>query len=185
MFNHETIKRALALADKTHAGVQRKYSGEPYVEHPKTVARIVVDTYKEFHEEAPVEIVAAALLHDVLEDTDTPIDEIVSVGQDEKEGRTILRLVLALTDMKALKGSRKWRKEASLIRLAEAGPEVALVKLADRLHNAGDMAATNPEFFRKKYAAESIRLVDVLEKANPIYISRLSFLGDQIRAIVE
>ncbi len=186
MFEYnETVKRALALAEKAHEGVTRKFSDTPYVEHPKKVAQIVTEVYAEFDAAAPTPLVAAALLHDVLEDTDTPIQDIVEVGLDEEQGLEILELVLDLTDNKDLKGTRRWRKEASLLRLAKAGPQVALVKLADRLHNVGDMATQNPDFFKKKYAPESLRLIDVLEKANAINLNMLKHLGDKIRAIVD
>ncbi len=186
MFEYnKTVQKALALAEKAHAGQVRKFTGTPYVEHPKRVAQIVRDLYAEFDAAAPTPLVAAALLHDVLEDTDTPIEEIVAVGIDEDQGREILGLVLNLTDDKSLKGSRKWRKEASLMRLASAGLEVALIKFADRLDNVGDMSKQNPDFFKKKYASESIRLVEVLEAANAIQVKMLQHLGDQIREVVE
>jgi len=65
--NNETVRRALALAEKAHEGQERKFDGTPYIEHPKRVATRVIEAYAHIGSFAPNPLVAAALLHDTLE----------------------------------------------------------------------------------------------------------------------
>ena len=67
------IKKAQSFANNAHEGQVRKYGGEPYIDHPIRVAMLLIEFIPNISEE----MVAAALLHDVLEDTDTTLDDLI------------------------------------------------------------------------------------------------------------
>ena len=108
----ETIIKATAFATTAHAGQVRKYVGEPYVEHPKRVAARVARA-QGLSEAA----VVAALLHDVVEDTDTSLADI-----ERAFGLEVATLVDALTDKYSPEDypalNRKQRKALEAERLA-------------------------------------------------------------------
>jgi (p)ppGpp synthase/HD superfamily hydrolase len=81
------IARARYFAAKKHLGQTRKYTGEPYIVHPVAVAERVRASG------GTPNMIAAALLHDVLEDTDATVDEIESITN-----REVAMLVIELTD---------------------------------------------------------------------------------------
>lgn len=107
-------QRAELYAKEKHGLQKRKISGEPYVNHPIRVRDIV----KEFTQDEIV--LCAALLHDVLEDTDTTYDDIM-----EEFGCGVANMVSCLTSDKPM---------------CLMSSECLLVKLADRLDNVGDLS---------------------------------------------
>ena len=127
--DEDLIRHAYVFAANRHQGQIRR-SGEPYFTHPLTVAWILADM--ELDEEA----VAAGLLHDLLEDTDTTAEEI-----EDEFGPEVARLVAALTkmaDFESSYSSREANEAENFRRLLLASMDdvrVILVKLADRLHN--------------------------------------------------
>ena len=124
----ERYARALAIAARAHHGQLRKGTDVPYVTHPVHVARIL-DLHG-FSED----LVLAGLLHDVLEDTDVPEDEIA-----RQVGAEVAKLVRAVTEKKSEGGAeRPWevRKDEQLAHLASATADVLALKAADALHNA-------------------------------------------------
>jgi GTP pyrophosphokinase len=134
----EFIRSAYEFAAKAHAG-QLRASGEPYLEHPLNVGLILV----EFHLDAAS--IAAALLHDVVEDCDVSLDEIAALF-----GSDVSKLVDGVTKLKRLasrseEGEIDSRTQAENLRkLLMATAEdlrVVLIKLADRLHNMRTLGA--------------------------------------------
>ena len=121
------LLRVYEYAQKAHAGQVRE-SGEPYFTHPCQVATILLDM------EMDTATIAAGLLHDVVEDTDTAIEQV-----RELFGPEIALIVDGLTKMgKVEYQSREERKAESIRKMLLAMSEdirVILVKLADRLHN--------------------------------------------------
>ena len=121
------LNRAYVYAMKAH-GEQRRASGDPYFSHPLEVAAILTDL------KLDDATIAAALLHDTIEDTDATRAEI-----DSLFGHDIGRLVEGLTKLKKLDLVTKEAKQAENLRkllLAIADDvRVLLIKLADRLHN--------------------------------------------------
>ncbi len=121
------LLRVYEYAQKAHAGQVRE-SGEPYFTHPCQVATILLDM------EMDTATIAAGLLHDVVEDTDTVIEQV-----RELFGPEIALIVDGLTKMgKVEYQSREERKAESIRKMLLAMSEdirVILVKLADRLHN--------------------------------------------------
>jgi GTP pyrophosphokinase len=121
------IDRAYIYSARVHAG-QVRLSGEPYLSHPLEVAAILADM------KLDVESIAAALLHDVIEDTHATKEEILSMF-----GPGIAHIVSGVTKLSKLEATDKVVQQAESLRrmiLAMADDiRVVLIKLADRLHN--------------------------------------------------
>lgn len=150
-------QRALAFATMKHGEIdqRRKYTNEPYIEHPKAVAEIVRSVS---HTE---EMIAAALLHDTVEDTNATLQEI-----DDEFGAVVAELVEMLTDVsKPEDGNRKVRKSLDRRHSARAIPAAKTIKLADLIHNSQSICEHDPEFARI-YMAEKQLLLDVLKAGN-------------------
>lgn len=158
------VGRALNLATQAHNGTSRKYgSNEPYVNH---VIRVAFDVSRYNNTQTPHDImVSAALLHDVLEDTDTPPENIKQTA-----GPDVLRIVQELTNPSHLPENknkpRAERKRIDREHLKVASREAKLIKLADRLDNLRDVHQ-GPKDFQTKYAQESQLLLDVLKNTHP------------------
>ena len=140
--NYFTVLKALVYATYKHRGQKRKCSGKPYITHPIAVAKIVYRSTV-----STTESVTAALLHDVVEDTDTTTLDIYHMF-----GSEVATIVDRLTDPE-MEGNRKTRKDASRKRIAKSGDIVQTIKLADMLHNLSDVNAL-PSKFAKLYKAE-------------------------------
>ncbi|HEX5984235.1 MAG TPA: HD domain-containing protein [Solirubrobacterales bacterium] len=125
------VKAALEKARTAHAGQVRNGSGGmPYVDHPITVAaRLEELGYRD-------EVLAAALLHDVVEDSETTLDELRVGFGDEVAG-----LVGALTDDESIESYRE-RKAEHRERVAAAEEEALAIYAADKLTNSSTLAAT-------------------------------------------
>lgn len=148
------IDKAKHFAFKHHQGQDRKYNGMPYISHPERVARKIST-----HPFAGDNLIAAAWLHDTIEDC-----EYVSADTIEQEfGEHIARIVIELTNTsKCLTHlSRSERKELDRCRLEYASQSAKLIKLADRIDNLHDMRLA-PEKFAKLYRKESLLLLGVL-----------------------
>jgi (p)ppGpp synthase/HD superfamily hydrolase len=120
-------RRALDYATEHHAGQRRDTDGAPYVMHPVEVASLLYDSGYPDH------VVAAGVLHDVLEDTDAERAEIESGFGPEVAG-----LVTALTEDDSIEDSRE-RKAALRLQVARAGDEAAAVFAADKVSKAREM----------------------------------------------
>jgi len=124
------VRSALEEARSDHAGQVRNGSGGmPYVEHPMTVAaRLEEQGYRD-------EVLAAALLHDVIEDSDATLD-----GLREKFGEEVAGLVGALTDDESIDSYRE-RKAEHRERVAAAAGEALAIYGADKLTNVVTLRA--------------------------------------------
>ena len=138
----DIITRAYHLAKQAHGGV-RRLSGEPYIMHPLSVARIVVREIG-----LGSTSICAALLHDVVEDTEYTAEDIA-----HQFGPKIASIVVGLTKIsggvfvdQAVKQAENVRK---LLLTMSDDIRVMLIKLADRLHNMRTLAAQRPEKQRK------------------------------------
>ena len=145
--NEALLNRAYVYAMKAH-GDQRRASGDPYFSHPIEVAAILTDL------KLDDATIAAALLHDTIEDTEATRAEI-----DSLFGPNIGRLVEGLTKLKKLDLVTKEAKQAENLRkllLAVADDvRVLLIKLADRLHNMRTLHWM-PEASRQRVAQETL-----------------------------
>ncbi len=152
---HELVLKAYQAADKLHEG-QKRTSGEPYVQHCLAVASILA----ELSLDAPT--IAAGLLHDVLEDTPYPREQM------EKEfGKEVLSLVEGVTKLGQFDNlntqvARTYddRELESLRKMFLAmvdDPRVILIKLADRLHNMRTLGVL-PEDRQQRIARETLEI---------------------------
>src|ERR1700732_5010199 len=145
--DEDLLNRAYVYAMKAH-GEQKRASGDPYISHPLEVAAILTE------HKLDDATIAAALLHDTIEDTETTRTEI-----DQLFGKDIGRLVEGLTKLKRLDlVSREATQAENLRKLLLAIAEdvrVLLVKLADRLHNMRTLDHMPPEA-RRRSAEETI-----------------------------
>src|SRR6202162_2743384 len=121
------LERAFAFAARAHEGQQRR-SGEPFIEHPFAVARVLAELHLD------EETLAAALLHDVVEDTGTDADQLRAEFGDE-----VAKLVDGVTKLTRIQFQSREQAEAEnyrkmIVAMAQ-DPRVILIKLADRLHN--------------------------------------------------
>lgn len=155
--DHSIIERAYLKAETAHAGQMRK-SGEPYFTHCVAVANILAEM------KLDAEAISAALLHDIIEDTDITYDDIQA-----EFGKTIADLVQGVTKLTKLpisidkegngKRSRDTDRELEYIRkmLLTLGDDVrvVLIKLADRLHNMRTLGYMRPDR-QKQIARETM-----------------------------
>ncbi|MCL6423497.1 bifunctional (p)ppGpp synthetase/guanosine-3',5'-bis(diphosphate) 3'-pyrophosphohydrolase [Brachybacterium sp. JHP9] len=120
------LERAYAVAEKAHRGQMRK-SGDPYITHPVSVATILAELG------SPVEVLAAALLHDTVEDTDYSLDQLRSDFGDE-----VAVMVDGVTKLDKVTYGEAAQAETvrKMIVAMSRDIRVLLIKLADRLHNA-------------------------------------------------
>ncbi|MEX6634486.1 RelA/SpoT family protein [Hyphococcus lacteus] len=125
--NEDLLNRAYVYAMKAHGG-QTRASGDPYFSHPLAVAAILTEL------RADPATVATALLHDVVEDTDSTIEDIRKLFGDE-----IAQLVDGVTKVSQIELKQEASKQAEnfrkLVMAMAEDVRVLLVKLADRLHN--------------------------------------------------
>ena len=141
----DLIERALAFASEMHTG-QRRKSGDPYIEHPVAAATYLADLALD----APT--IAAALLHDVVEDCGVPVLELESRFGDDVarlvDGVTKLTRLDLMADAPTPRVSTGDEGQAeSLRKMLVAMAEdirVVLIKLADRLHNMRTLGALSP-----------------------------------------
>lgn len=157
-----TVERAKVFATAAHAAVgqTRKYTGEPYVVHPLEVAALVESIG------GTEAMIAAALLHDVLEDTAVTVDVL-----EEQFGSEVADLVLWLTDVsKPEDGNRSTRKALDRQHSAAAPAAAQTVKVADLISNTRSIVAHDPGF-AKVYIEEKRLLLDVLTGADPTLLT--------------
>jgi GTP pyrophosphokinase len=125
--DRDLLRRAFAFAAHAHAGQQRR-SGEDFINHPWGAAKICAELHLD------EQTIAAALLHDVVEDTDTDIKEVRAEFGDE-----IAQLVEGVTKLTRIQFQSREQAEAEnyrkmIVAMAQ-DVRVILIKLADRLHN--------------------------------------------------
>jgi len=151
------VSKAFAFAAEKHLGQQRKYVRQPYITHPVDVAFTLV----QYGYDKP-EMLAAALLHDVIEDCDVTHAEL-----DERFGREVADLVVELTQPDKLdavlnKKNRAERHQAHIAKLKTISLNAKIIKAADRLCNLQDSPVlANSEcinFIKNKYLDKSINV---------------------------
>ena len=149
------LEFVIRFALEAHAGQTRKYTGMPYITHPLAVMEIVSSVPHS------TEMLAAAVLHDTVEDTDVTIKQISS-----HFGKTVAEMVKQLTDIsKPEDGNRATRKEIDRMHLKDAWPDVKTIKLADLIHNSESIFEHDKEF-AKIYMKEKELLLEVLTEGD-------------------
>lgn len=142
------IRKAFNLSVEAHSN-QRRKTGEPYIFHPISVAKIVANEIG-----LGATSIAAALLHDVVEDTKYTLDDI-----ERLFGETVARIVSGLTKISSLKKDKDHSIQAENFRkmllTLHDDVRVILIKVADRLHNMQTMDAM-PAYKQVKIASETL-----------------------------
>lgn len=157
MNKEKLVNDALMLAVKAHGNQRRKYTGEPYVVHPVQVSEIV-----ETVEHTP-EMVAAALLHDVVEDTNITLQYI-----EDQFGAVVAEYVHYCTNVSEKKdGNRTFRKKMDADHFAMGPAESQTIKIADLLSNAESIVKHDQKFFHSAFKYEKKYMLSVLTKADP------------------
>ena len=155
------------FAKQAHGDQQRQFMPEPYIAHPIRV----MERCSEYTDDRPV--LAAALLHDVLEDTTVTKkqmqDFLLSV-MNEKDALITLQLVVELTDVYIKKNYPTWnrrkRKQREMQRLADTSSEAQTIKYADIIDNSLTIQNAESDFVRK-YLFECRDLLRSMKKGNP------------------
>ncbi len=156
---YQMIEQAATFARRAHESVnqKRKYSGEPYFVHCAEVADLLIE-----HAAAPCEVVAAALLHDVVEDTPVTNEQI-----RELFGDWVADLVSEVTDVsKPGDGNRATRKAIDRQHLAKASYWGATIKYADLIANTRDIVKQDSGFARV-YLEEKYLLLLSMKQGHP------------------
>ena len=150
--NTELLDRAILFAVKAHAGTERRGKGFPYIVHPMEAMEIVATITPD------QELLAAAALHDTVEDTDVTVEQI-----REEFGERIANLVASESDI-MIEGQTEeesWhaRKQAAIDRLAHASRDAKIVALGDKLSNMRAIA--------RDYAEQGDKLWDLFHAKDP------------------
>ena len=150
------ITKTELFAIRAHGDQKRKYTNEPYINHPMAVATLV-----DFIADGDEDMICAAILHDVLEDTD------VGEGELRKRfGDAITDLVVGLTDVsKPEDGNRADRKAMDRLHTINSPAKVQTIKLADLIDNSRSIVKHDPGF-AKVYMAEKRTLIDGMRKGD-------------------
>lgn len=162
-FRSPLVQYAAAYADAAHrlVGQRRKYTDEPYINHPAQVVALL--------RQVPhtVEMLAAAWLHDTVEDTQVTLQDI-----ELRFGAKVAALVEQLTDVSCPgSGNRAARKAIDLAHIALASPEAKTIKLADLIDNTATIVEHDPNF-AKVYLEEKARLLEVLVEGDQTLLAR-------------
>lgn len=158
------VNEAKYCAEMAHSSIdqKRKYSGEPYIVHPRNVAYLVEIVGGTQH------MICAAWLHDVLEDVTPSKPEFGAAWILDKFGTRVLGMVIGLTDVTSKEdGNREKRKEIERYRLSQCMPEVHTIKLADLIDNSVDIIKHDSNF-AKVYLREKRLLLEVLKKGDKL-----------------
>ena len=161
----EIVLRAAAFAAEKHRHQRRKdEEASPYINHPVQVAHILVQENIE-----DPEVLAAALLHDTIEDTNTSLEELEIVF-----GYEIAGVVNECTDNKKL--NKLERKQAQIDHAAHISHKAKLVKLADKIANVNDINDAPPAGWslerKREYFDWAKKVVDQMRGAHPALEAR-------------
>lgn len=159
----DILRRAEQFAIGTHRRVdqRRKYTDQPYDAHLRAVVEIVETVTSD------PEVLAAAWLHDAIEDTPATYDDI-----EREFGTEVADLVAELSDVsRASDGNRAVRKSIDRAHLARASARAKTVKLADLIDNTRDIVKHDPRFGRV-FVTEAASLLEVLEDGDPVLYAR-------------
>ena len=157
----ETRARVFATAAHAAVGQLRKYTFEPYIVHPAEVVEILKTV-----DHTP-EMIAAAWLHDTVEDTGVTLELV-----RREFGDTVADLVGWLTDVsRPDHGNRAQRKAVDRAHTAQAPAEAQTIKLCDLISNTRSIVE-HDEKFARTYLAEKRLLLEVMTKGDPALMAR-------------
>lgn len=173
------IEESLNFATQIHAGVQRKYSGLPYIFHPIRVANLVNYYCLEVYYEHPLikcintreDVVCAALMHDCIEDSLYPQE--TKAIMKTKFNTNVVELCFNLTNPSQIIKNFKYlprtqRKKIDLEHLSKQNSDVHFIKLCDRLDNISDLYLADKDY-QILYSNETRDLLEVIGNSH-IYL---------------
>jgi (p)ppGpp synthase/HD superfamily hydrolase len=166
------VRVAARLAEYAHRDQRRKYTFEPYIMHPMEVATMVAPF-------ASYEMIAAALLHDTIEDTDLP-HELIADATSE----LVLQYVMELSDVSTPEdGNRAARKAKDREHTAGISGHAQTIKLADLISNTQSIVARDPKF-AAVYMVEKRELLPVLRRGSrPLFDKAQGLVDDYFKAV--
>jgi len=174
------IQQAAMFAIAAHGatGQIRKYNGEPYVAHPYRVAKMIMSLRQHTWQ-----MVAAAYLHDVVEDTRHDISGIRVLFTSD-----VADLVEVLSNVEKSAGSRKVRLELNIERLRGASPEAQTIKCADIYDNLTDLVKLDYNYARFYVPEKKRVLIEALHGCSDpclwgLTMERVNDLERQIKVI--
>jgi (p)ppGpp synthase/HD superfamily hydrolase len=156
---NDLVSRAREFAFDVHnqIGHKRKYTGDPYTNHLERVAQLVASVVDD------EDMIAAAYLHDTVEDTDTTVDDLRDNFGDE-----VAYLVSFLSDISRLEdGNRALRKRLDREHTAKGDARVHTIKLADLIDNSSSIQEHDVKF-AEIYMVEKQQLLSVLGDGHPV-----------------
>lgn len=159
----DLVERARIYATKAHQRInhRRKYSNQPYHVHLEAIVKLLQQVTDD------AEILAAAWLHDTVEDTPATLDNI-----EHEFGQNVAGLVEDLTDVSLPSdGNRAIRKEIDRKHLAQASSRAKTIKLADLIDNARDITKHDPRF-AAVFLEEMGALLDILDDGHPTLLEQ-------------
>lgn len=159
--NCSILLKAISFAANKHSHQRRKdEASTPYINHPISVTLII----SEVGGVNDQDVLAAALLHDTIEDTDTSADELEVLF-----GRKVRRLVEEVTDDKTL--AKDTRKQNQIAHAAKLSPAAVMIKLADKISNIRDVTNSPPVDWsadrRQEYLDWTEKVINNCPKVNP------------------
>lgn len=169
----DRIQLAAEFARMAHEsiGQRRKFSNEPYIVHPMAVARIVGTVTQD------EEMICAAWLHDVVEDTPVELGEIV-----DRFGKPIGQLVDDLTDIgNRADGDRQTRLAIDRAHTSQACPRAKTIKLADIIDNLTGIESVDEKFARR-FIREKESLLQVLHEGDQYLFQKAQQLVSRAKA---
>lgn len=159
----DLVERARIYATQAHQRInhRRKYSNQPYHVHLEAIIKILQQVTSD------AEMLAAAWLHDTVEDTPATLDNI-----ENEFGQNVAELVEELTDVSLPSdGNRAVRKEIDRKHLATASSRAKTIKLADLIDNCQDITRNDPGF-AAVFLGEMEALLEVLDDGHPVLLEQ-------------
>jgi guanosine-3',5'-bis(diphosphate) 3'-pyrophosphohydrolase len=156
------VTKAMEFAAEKHRSQTRKdVANTPYINHPISLAHLLADVGGI----TDANVIAAALLHDTVEDTDATVEDI-----EELFGKEIMDIVMEVTDDKSLPSPE--RKRLQIKNAAQISQEAKLVKLADKICNLQDMLERPPVKWslqrKREYFDWAKQVIDQLRGTNRV-----------------
>jgi (p)ppGpp synthase/HD superfamily hydrolase len=162
----ERLKKIRDYADQAHGDQTRKYSPEPYIVHPERVMKTCA------YYTSTLPVLAAALLHDVLEDTAVTEEEMgnfLETVMESDDVKKTLKLVVELTDVYTKKAYPQWnrdkRKQKEHERVKGISPDAQTVKYADIIDNCTEIVRHDTHF-APKYLKECLAILRVADRGD-------------------
>ncbi len=181
----DILDKVIAFATEAHGEQMRKFSPDRYIVHPIRVMKICRQYTSD------LAVLAAAVLHDVLEDTPiTPKDmqHFLNAVMDERNAARTMQLVIELTDVYVKKDypwlNRRTRKQKEIERLIKTSAASQTIKYADIIDNTGELPQEDEDDFGYVFLSECRHLLSKLNGGNPsLYKKAVDCVNEKLLAI--